>query len=59
MGVGLAIVMETKIMDARLSWKCRRHVATRVAPILARWVRVADTIFSMSWQFVSARADIY
>ena len=31
----------------------------RVAPILARWVRVADTIFSMSWQFVSARADIY
>jgi hypothetical protein len=31
----------------------------RVAPILARWVRVADTKLKMSWQFVSARADIY
>jgi hypothetical protein len=36
------------------------HVATtrRVAPILARWVRVADTKLKMSWQFVSARANI-
>jgi hypothetical protein len=37
---------------------------TRVVRVLrvdtnTRWVRVADTIFSMSWQFVSARADIY
>jgi len=31
----------------------------RVAPILARWVCVADTKLKMSWQFVSARADIY
>ncbi len=31
----------------------------RVAPILARWVRVADTKLKMSWQFVSARANIY
>ena len=30
-----------------------------VAPILARWVRVADTKLKMSWQFVSAQADIY
>ena len=30
-----------------------------VAPILARWVRVADTKLKMSWQFVSARADIF
>ncbi len=30
----------------------------RVTPILARWVRVADKKFKMSWQFVSARADI-
>jgi len=29
------------------------------APIFARWVRVADTKLKMSWQFVSARADIY
>ncbi len=45
-----------------LSWKCRQHVATcrhDVAPILARWVRVADTTLKMSWQFVSAWADIY
>jgi hypothetical protein len=31
----------------------------RVAPIVARWVRVADTKLKMLWQFVSARADIY
>jgi hypothetical protein len=38
-----------------------RHVGTtrRVAPILARWVPVADTKLKMAWQFVSARADIY
>ena len=30
----------------------------RVTPILAQWVRVADTKFKMSWQFVSAFADI-
>ncbi len=38
-----------------------RHVGTtwHVAPILARWVRVADTTLKMSWQFVSAWADIY
>jgi hypothetical protein len=53
-----------------LSWKCFQHVATcrddtdmsgrheHVAPILARWVHVADTILKMSWQFVSAFADI-
>ncbi len=37
-----------------------RHVGItwHVAPILARWVRVADTILKMSWQFVSAFADI-
>ena len=39
---------------------CRDMSATtqRVTPILARWVCVADTKFKMSWQFVSARADI-
>ena len=44
-----------------MSPTCRDMSPTthRVAPILARWVRVADTIFSMSWEFVSARADIY
>ena len=48
-----------------LSWKCRRHVATyvgttrRVAPILARWVPVADSKLKMAWQFVLAQADIY
>ena len=31
----------------------------RVAPILARWVLVADTKLKMLWQFVSARAGIY
>jgi hypothetical protein len=31
----------------------------RVAPILARWDHVADTKSKMSWQFVSAFADIY
>ena len=38
-----------------------RHVGTtwHVAPILARWVRVADTTLKMSWQFVLAWADIY
>jgi hypothetical protein len=43
-----------------MSPTCRNMAATtqRVAPILARWVRVADTKFKMSWQFVSARADI-
>ena len=43
-----------------MSPTCRDMSATtqRVAPILARWVRVADTKFKMSWQFVSARADI-
>ena len=37
-----------------------RHVGTtrRVAPILARWVHVADTKLKMLWQFVSARANI-
>jgi len=44
-----------------MSPTCRNMSPTthRVAPILAKWVRVADTIFSMSWQFVSAQADIY
>jgi hypothetical protein len=43
-----------------MSPTCRDMSATtqRVAPILARWVRVADTKFKMSWQFVSARANI-
>jgi hypothetical protein len=43
-----------------MSPTCRDVSATtqRVAPILARWVHVADTKFKMSWQFVSARADI-
>ena len=38
---------------------CRRHVVPTqdVAPILARWVRVADTRFKMSGPFVSATAD--
>ncbi len=40
---------------------CRDMSATtqRVAPIVARWVRVADTKLKMLWQFVSAQADIY
>ena len=44
-----------------MSPTCRDMSATtrRVALILARWVRVADTKLKMSWQFVSARADIY
>jgi hypothetical protein len=44
-----------------LSWKSCRHVGTtwHVAPILARWVCVADTTLKMSWQFVLAWADIY
>ena len=39
-----------------MSPTCRAMSATtlRVAPILARWVRVADTKLKMSWQFVSA-----
>ena len=43
-----------------MSPTCRDVSATtqRVAPILARWVRVADTKYKMSWQFVSARANI-
>jgi hypothetical protein len=43
-----------------MSPTCRDMSATtqRVAPILARWVHVADTKFKMSWQFVLARADI-
>jgi hypothetical protein len=43
-----------------MSPTCRDMSATtqRVAPVLARWVCVADTKFKMSWQFVSARADI-
>jgi hypothetical protein len=56
----------TIILIRDLSWKlemsptCRDMSATtqRVAPILARWVCVADTKFKISWQFVSARADI-
>ncbi len=38
---------------------CQRHVVPTqdVAPILARWVRVADTRFKMSGPFVSATAD--
>ena len=38
---------------------CRRHVVTtqRVAPILAKGVRVADTGFKMLWPFVLATAD--
>ncbi len=39
---------------------CRRHVVTAqdFAPILARWVGVADTKLKMSGPFVSAWADI-
>jgi len=39
---------------------CRDMSATtqRVAPILARWVHVVDTKLKISWQFVSARANI-
>jgi hypothetical protein len=42
-----------------MSPTCRRHVdlTQDVAPILARWVRVADTRFKMSGPFVSATAD--
>ena len=37
-----------------------QHVGTtrRVAPILARWVPVADTKLKMPWQFVLARDNI-
>ena len=34
-------------------------ITWHVAPILARWVREADTTLKMLWQFVSAWADIY
>jgi hypothetical protein len=39
-----------------MSLTCRDMLGTtrRVAPILARWVRVADTKLKMSWQFVGS-----
>ncbi len=39
---------------------CQQHVVTTqdVAPILARWARVANTKLKMSGPFVSALADI-
>ncbi len=42
-----------------MSPTCRQHVVPTqdVAPILARWVRVANTRFKMSGPFVSAIAD--
>ncbi len=50
------IVVSVAVLMLEMSPTCRDMLAMtqRVAPILARWVRVADTKFKMSWQFVSA-----